>query len=161
MSTSKTRRPPWTAHAQNVAEGKSVTKKRKGKENSKLGCVFTLFICFRTFHFITVILFSVLFLLEHCECYFRWLFCLIVANFTFDRFSRNKPVWVRIGLWLSRTVVQGVIIITIALNSTAAPRRGNDLGVWWFCRHLDLQYLLVTWKTIRVKLCLPSVKYVS
>lgn len=29
---------------------------------------------------------------------FQERFCLMVANFTFYRFSRNKPVWVRVGL---------------------------------------------------------------
>lgn len=77
------------AHAQNMAEGKSVTKR---KENSNLvRNVFLLFICFRTFRFITVILFAGLFYLENRECYFRSVFVLWLLTLHFiDSVGTNQ-----------------------------------------------------------------------
>lgn len=69
-------------------------KKKEGKYQVRLRRVFTLFICFRTFHFITVFLFSVLFLLEHCECYFRWLFVLLLLTLhLIDSVETNQFEW--------------------------------------------------------------------
>lgn len=106
-----------------------VSQKEKGRKITRLATMcFYSFYLFRTFHFITVVLFSVLFLLEHCECYFRWHFVLLLLTLHLIDWVENKPVWVRVGVGFSCSVVQGVIIISIALNSAAAPTQGKGVG---------------------------------